>query len=202
MEEFMTASYNGWQCKTDHHDRHFAGGDNARSSHWPAGTCQPTAHQRHHHGTAGAIILRVILIAFALALLAIPPEIVGALLLLWISVGCWCPKRKRQHQLQRQALGRRQDRHHCRPGHERGQRAGGAGARRRALRRTFPVGAGNFGLLLSIPIIIGGSQLLKLMERLPVVITLGAMLLGWIAGQMAYRSSTWLLPEARTGAMP
>ena len=44
-----------------------------------------------------------------------------------------------------------------------------------------------FGLLVSIPIIVWGSQIvLKLMERFPVIITLGAMLLGWIAGQMAY----------------
>jgi predicted tellurium resistance membrane protein TerC len=44
-----------------------------------------------------------------------------------------------------------------------------------------------FGLLVSIPIIVWGSQIvLKLMERFPLIITAGAMLLGWIAGQMAY----------------
>jgi predicted tellurium resistance membrane protein TerC len=43
-----------------------------------------------------------------------------------------------------------------------------------------------FGLLVSIPIIIWGSQLvLKLMDRFPIIITAGAMLLGWIAGTMA-----------------
>jgi YjbE family integral membrane protein len=43
-----------------------------------------------------------------------------------------------------------------------------------------------FGLLVSIPIIVAGSQLvLKLMDRFPVIITLGGMLLGWIAGTMA-----------------
>lgn len=42
------------------------------------------------------------------------------------------------------------------------------------------------GLLISIPIIVAGNQLiLKLMDRFPAVITLGAMLLGWIAGTMA-----------------
>ena len=42
-----------------------------------------------------------------------------------------------------------------------------------------------FGLLVSIPIIVWGSQLvIKLMDRFPVIITLGGMLLGWIAGQM------------------
>jgi YjbE family integral membrane protein len=42
-----------------------------------------------------------------------------------------------------------------------------------------------FGLLISIPIIVWGSQLvIKLMEKFPIVITLGAGLLGFIAGQM------------------
>jgi len=42
------------------------------------------------------------------------------------------------------------------------------------------------GLGLSIPLIIVGSQvLLKLMERWPVIITLGAALLGFVAGEMA-----------------
>jgi predicted tellurium resistance membrane protein TerC len=41
------------------------------------------------------------------------------------------------------------------------------------------------GLLISIPIIVWGSQLvIKLMERYPMIITAGGMLLGWIAGGM------------------
>jgi YjbE family integral membrane protein len=41
------------------------------------------------------------------------------------------------------------------------------------------------GLAMSIPLIIVGSTLLmKVMERYPIIITLGAALLGWIAGQM------------------
>jgi predicted tellurium resistance membrane protein TerC len=41
------------------------------------------------------------------------------------------------------------------------------------------------GLLISIPIIVWGSQLvIKLMERYPLIITAGGMLLGWIAGGM------------------
>jgi len=41
------------------------------------------------------------------------------------------------------------------------------------------------GLGISIPLIIVGSQMiLKLMERFPIVITLGAALLGWVAGEM------------------
>jgi predicted tellurium resistance membrane protein TerC len=43
-----------------------------------------------------------------------------------------------------------------------------------------------FGLLVSIPIIVWGSTLvLKLMDRFPLIITGGGMLLGWIAGTLA-----------------
>jgi predicted tellurium resistance membrane protein TerC len=42
-----------------------------------------------------------------------------------------------------------------------------------------------FGLLVSVPIIVWGSTMvIKLMDRFPIVITLGGMLLGWIAGGM------------------
>ena len=41
------------------------------------------------------------------------------------------------------------------------------------------------GLALSIPLIIFGStMLLKVMEKFPVIITLGAALLGYLAGEM------------------
>jgi YjbE family integral membrane protein len=42
------------------------------------------------------------------------------------------------------------------------------------------------GLAISIPIVVFGStMLLKLMGRFPVIITIGAALLGWVAGEMA-----------------
>ncbi|MCS0493607.1 TerC family protein [Ancylobacter mangrovi] len=42
-----------------------------------------------------------------------------------------------------------------------------------------------FGLLLTIPLIVFGSQLiLKLISRFPILIWFGAALLGWIAGEM------------------
>jgi predicted tellurium resistance membrane protein TerC len=53
-------------------------------------------------------------------------------------------------------------------------------------------------LLVSIPIIIWGSQLvLKLMDRFPWIIVMGGMLLGWIAGTMAHTdpSIVNLLPQ-------
>ena len=41
------------------------------------------------------------------------------------------------------------------------------------------------GLAMSIPLIIAGStMLMKVMERFPLIITLGAALLGYLAGQM------------------
>lgn len=153
------------------------------------------------YGTAGAIILRVILIAFALALLAIPYlKIVGAVLLLWIGVKLLQPEAEDDHNISSSdklwaavktvivadlvmsidnvlAI------------------AGAAQGAHQDHQLALVV----FGLLVSIPIIVAGSQLvLKLMARFPVVITLGAMLLGWIAGQMAYSDPAIkpYLPEA------
>jgi predicted tellurium resistance membrane protein TerC len=40
------------------------------------------------------------------------------------------------------------------------------------------------GLAISIPLVIFGSTLMiKLMERFPVIITLGAALIGWVGGE-------------------
>ena len=42
------------------------------------------------------------------------------------------------------------------------------------------------GLAISIPLVIfGATMLMKLMQRYPVIITIGAALLGWVAGDMA-----------------
>lgn len=140
-------------------------------------------------GTVGAIVLRVILIAFALTLLAIPfLKLVGAALLLWIGVKLLVPDDE---------------------GHDNIQ---GSDKLWAAVKTVIvadlvmsvdnviaiagaATGAGTghqmplviFGLLVSIPIIVWGSQLvLKLMDRFPAIITLGGMLLGWIAGTMAH----------------
>jgi YjbE family integral membrane protein len=141
-------------------------------------------------GTAGAIILRVILIAFALTLLQVPYlKLVGAILLLWIGIKLLAPADDDAH-------GNIQ-----------------ASDKLWAAVKTVIVadlvmsidnviaiagaaqGAGEqhqlalviFGLLVSIPIIVWGSQLvLKLMDRFPLIITVGGMLLGWIAGTMAH----------------
>jgi YjbE family integral membrane protein len=141
-------------------------------------------------GTAGAIILRVILIAFALALLAVPYlKIVGALLLLWIGVKLLLPEDEDEHSNIQPSdrlwgavktvivadLVMSVDNVIAIAG-----AAQGAGAQHQLALVIF-------GLLVSIPIIVWGSQLvLKLMDRFPMIITAGGMLLGWIAGTMAH----------------
>ncbi len=141
------------------------------------------------YGTIGAIVLRVILIAFALALLAIPYlKIVGAALLLWIGVQLMMPESEDDHNINPSDklwsavktvimadLVMSVDNVIAIAG-----AAQGAGQQ-----HQLPLVI--FGLLVSIPIIVWGSQIvMKLMERFPIIITLGAMLLGWIAGQMVY----------------
>lgn len=151
------------------------------------------AHQRTKGiiwGTAGAIVLRVILIAFALALLQVPfLKFVGALLLIWIGIKLIAPEEEDAH----------------------GSIQGSDklwGAIKTIIVADLVMsvdnviaiagaaqGAGEqhqlslviFGLLVSIPIIVWGSQLvLKLMDRFPIIILLGGMLLGWIAGTMMH----------------
>jgi YjbE family integral membrane protein len=56
------------------------------------------------------------------------------------------------------------------------------------------------GLAVSIPLVIfGASLLLKVMERFPIIITIGGGLLGWVAGEMAVTDpavSGWLEANA------
>ena len=201
MEEFMTASFwlaVGQIIMIDI----LLGGDNAVVIALACRNLPDKLRTRGIiYGTAGAIILRVILIAFALALLAIPYlKIVGAVLLLWIGVKLLQPEAEDDHNISSSdklwaavktvivadlvmsidnvlAI------------------AGAAQGAHQDHQLALVV----FGLLVSIPIIVAGSQLvLKLMARFPVVITLGAMLLGWIAGQMAYSDPAIrpYLPEA------
>ena len=154
------------------------------------------------YGTAGAIVLRVILIAFALALLAIPYlKVVGGLLLVWIGVKLLVPHEDEDHTNIQTSdklwsavktvivadLVMSVD-----------NVLAIAGAAESAGKHQLPLVI--FGLLVSIPIIVAGSQIvLKLMDRFPIIITLGAMLLGWIAGQMVYTDPAvkGYLPDAK-----
>jgi YjbE family integral membrane protein len=139
-------------------------------------------------GTAGAIGLRVVLIFFALTLLAIPfLKLVGAVLLVWIGVKLLAPEEDGDHDVQASDklwaaiktvivadLVMSVDNVIAIAGAA--ESAGGDS--------KMPLVV--FGLLVSIPIIVWGSQIvIKLMDRFPMVITVGGMLLGWIAGTMA-----------------
>jgi len=133
-------------------------------------------------GSVGAIVLRVILTFFAVYLLSQPYlKLVGAALLLWIGVG----------------LLKGDD------GDEDIEGNSGLMAAVKtiiiadlvmSLDNVIGVAAaakGNvpllvIGLVISIPLIIFGSTIiLKLMNRFPIIITIGAALLGWVAGEMA-----------------
>ncbi|MDR2240613.1 MAG: TerC family protein [Zoogloeaceae bacterium] len=134
-------------------------------------------------GVIGAIGLRIVLIFFALQLLAIPfLKIVGGALLLWIGVKLLQPDDEEEH----------------------GEIEGSThliGAIRTVIIADAVMSLDNvvavaaaakghlmlviFGILVSVPIVVWGSKfVLKLMDRLPIVITFGGALLGWIAGDM------------------
>jgi YjbE family integral membrane protein len=136
-------------------------------------------------GTAGAIGLRVVLVLFAVFLLDIPLlKLAGGLLLLWIGVKLMLPegdghaKIKPADQLLSAIktiivadLVMSLD----------NVIAIAGAAEAAAPEHRFLLVA--FGLIVSIPIIVWGSTLvLKMLDRFPVIVTLGAALLGWIAG--------------------
>ena len=133
-------------------------------------------------GTAGAIILRVILVFFATSLMEIPGlRLIGGILLIWIGV-------KLLTEVETHNLDGKIN-----------QSSNLLTAIRTIIIADFVMSLDNalaitaaangdiglvvFGLLLSVPIIIWGSALiLRLMERFPVIITAGAGLLGWLGG--------------------
>ena len=133
-------------------------------------------------GTAGAIILRVILVFFATNLMEIPGlRMIGGILLIWIGV-------KLLTEVETHDLDGKIN-----------QSSNLFSAIRTIIIADFVMSLDNalaitaaakgdislvvFGLLLSVPIIIWGSALiLRLMERFPIIITAGAGLLGWLGG--------------------
>ena len=127
------------------------------------------------------MVLRVVLTLIAVKLLELPYlQIIGGLLLLWIGV---------------QLLGDEDD--------EEGESSetGGLMAAVRtiliadlvmSLDNVIAVAAAAkgsmvllmLGLLISIPLVVFGSNLMiKLMERFPIIVILGAALIGWVAGE-------------------
>ncbi len=138
----------------------------------------------------------MVLIAFAMTLLSLPfLKFVGALLLVWIGVKLLAPD---------------EDGHGDVQGSDKLLAAiktiivadlvmsvdnviAIAGAAQNAGEHWFLLVV--LGLLISIPIIVWGSQLvIKLMERFPFIITFGGMLLGWIAGGMLVTDPAFVNP--------
>jgi len=140
-------------------------------------------------GTAGAIVLRVVLIFFAMSLLALPYlKLVGAVLLLWIGVKLLVPEEDGHGNLQAsdKLLGAIKTIIVADFIMSVDNVIGIAGAAQTSGHQGHHMPLVIFGLVVSIPIIVWGSQLvLKLMDRFPIIILLGGMLLGWIAGTMA-----------------
>jgi len=134
-------------------------------------------------GSGAAIALRVVLTFFAVALLGLPYlKLAGAILLLWIGVKLLVPS-------------------HGGPEVRAGESVWGAV--RTILVADLVMSTDNviavaaaaggdwllmaIGLAISIPLVIFGATLLVgLMQRWPVIITVGAGLLGFVAGEMAW----------------
>jgi YjbE family integral membrane protein len=135
-------------------------------------------------GVFGAIGLRVVLIFFALTLLAIPfLKIVAALLLLWIGIKLLQPEPESNgHQIDASTtlLGAIKTIIIADAVMSLDNVIAIAGAAKDS------IGLVIFGLVVSVPIIVWGSKLvMKVMDRFPVAIVIGAGLLGWIAGDMS-----------------
>lgn len=134
-------------------------------------------------GSGAAVIMRIVLTIIAVEMLKWPYlKLIGAVLLLWIAVKLLIPE----------------------DGEEDGITASGSMAAAiktiliadlvMSLDNVIAVAAAAkgsltlliLGLGISIPLVIFGSTLLlKLMDRYPIIITIGAALLGWVAGEMA-----------------
>lgn len=140
-------------------------------------------------GTIGAIALRVVLIVFAMSLLKLPYlKLVGAVLLLWIGVKLLVPEDDEHGDLQAsdKLLGAIKTIIVADFVMSVDNVIGIAGAAQGAGQGGHQMALVIFGLLVSVPIIVWGSTMvLKLMDRFPVIITAGGMLLGWIAGTLA-----------------
>ena len=140
-------------------------------------------------GTAGAIALRVVLIFFAMSLLALPYlKLVGAALLIWIGVKLLVPEEEGHGDLKAsdKLMGAIKTIIVADFVMSVDNVIGIAGAAQTAGHVGHQMPLVIFGLLVSIPIIVWGSSVvLKLMDRFPVIIVAGGALLGWIAGTLA-----------------
>src|SRR5919204_999092 len=132
-------------------------------------------------GSGAAIVMRILLTLFAVALLTLPwLKIIGSLLLFWIGVKLLIPEEDEEEIEASDKL---------------------LTAIKTILIADLVMSLDNviavaaaaggsvvlliLGLAISIPLVIfGATLLLKLMERFPIIITVGAGLIGWVAGEM------------------
>jgi YjbE family integral membrane protein len=163
-------------------------GDNAVVIALAARSLPPTQRNKAIFiGSAAAILLRVVLTVFAVQLLQYPYlKIVGAVLLFWIGVQLLLPEDEQEDGIQASGqlwaavrtiliadLVMSLD-------NVIGVAAAAEGGPPESRLMLLVLGLG-----MSIPLIIFGSQLLlTVMEKFPVIITLGAALLGYVAGEM------------------
>jgi YjbE family integral membrane protein len=145
-------------------------------------------------GSGAAILLRIILTLFAVALLSLSwLKIIGSVLLLWIGVKLLVPEDGDPNITASDNLWT---------------------AIKTILIADLVMSLDNviavaaaagghwvlmiIGLAISIPIVIFGATLLvKLMERYPIIITIGAGLIGFVAGEMAWEDNAikaWTSP--------
>jgi YjbE family integral membrane protein len=135
-------------------------------------------------GVAGAVSLRVVLTVFAALVMNLPwLKLVGGLLLVWIAIKLMLPEDEEGHDIEASA--------HL------------WGAVKTIVVADFVMSLDNvigvagaaqgsvilllFGLAVSIPLIVWSSQIiLRWMERWPLIVLLGAGLLGYVAGQMIF----------------
>ena len=162
-------------------------------------------------GTAGAILIRLIMTFFAVQLLSVPYlQALGGLVLLPIAVKLMQPSGGKEHIEAAETF---------------------AGAVKTIIIADAAMGIDNviaiagashgdfllvvLGLVISVPIVVGGSQLIgSLMERFPMLVVLGTAILGWTGGTMIVHDRTigimlleaapqveYLLPAALAGAV-
>lgn len=157
-------------------------------------------------GSGAAVVLRIVLTVVAAKLLSLPYlEIVGGLLLLWIGIQLLTGEEESE---------------------DNGKEYGSMMVAVRtiliadvvmSLDNVIAVAAAAqgsmvllvLGLAISIPLVVFGSTLMiKLMERFPIIVMLGAALIGWVGGETIASDATlhhlvaanpWL-PHAAAGA--
>lgn len=158
-------------------------GDNAVVIAMAARTLKPEQRGKAiFWGSAAAIVMRIILTIVAIQLLTLPfLKVIGAILLVYIGVDLLSAEEDGDGEAK--------------------EISGMAGAIRTILIADLVMSLDNvlavaaaakgnvpllvLGLLVSIPLIVFGATLLtKVMARFPIIITIGAALLGFLAGEM------------------